>query len=214
MAVKNSKAKKFAFPCFLAHLSLAWVGVCTCARFRNKIQHENCQPQKRLEHLLKEVFEPDAAALKGRKSACNFKKGVYFTAWVLNWTSESKQKKGTDSVLIYNSTRQLWSSCSLWSDICKTNKTHERGIRIRMQFSLRLPDTTKMLIWSKDIIDSLECMWKTVSDVLDNILALLESMRTSLKLQWVQDFINYIHQQHHSMISFWLTPFFIKILQL
>lgn len=79
----------------------------------------------------KAAFEPDVAALKGRKPACHFK-GVYFTVGAFNSISESKQEKGADSVLIYNSTRQLCSSCSLWSDICKTNKTHERVIPIRM----------------------------------------------------------------------------------
>lgn len=65
MVIKNVKAKKFAFPCSLAYLSLAWVDVCTWAQFRSKIQCENWQPQKKLEHLLKEAFEPDA----GRKEA-------------------------------------------------------------------------------------------------------------------------------------------------
>lgn len=200
MAIKNFKAKKFAFPFSLALLSPAWVDVCTCVQLRSKLQCENWQPQKKLEHFLKEAFEPDAAALKGRKPACHFKKGVYFTVWAFNSISELKPEKGADSVLKYNSTRQLWSSCCLWSDICKTNKTHERVIPIRMYFSLRLPDSTKMLIRSKDIIDSLECMWKTISDVLDDILALLKS--SSPKLQWVQDFINYIHQQPNAIISF------------
>lgn len=74
MAIKNFKAKNLLFHFFLAHLSPAWVDVCTCAQLRSKIQCENWQPQKKLEHLLKEAFEPDAAALEGRKPACNLKK--------------------------------------------------------------------------------------------------------------------------------------------
>lgn len=67
MAIKNFKAKKkkkIAFLFYLAHLSPSWVDLCTCAQLRSKIQCENWQPQKKLEYLLKEAFEPDAAALK------------------------------------------------------------------------------------------------------------------------------------------------------
>lgn len=40
---------------------------------RSKIQYENWQSQKRLEHLLKGAFERGVATLKGRNPACHFK---------------------------------------------------------------------------------------------------------------------------------------------